>query len=248
MIHDGFIQPIHHVKPFQMITLNSLEIRNSSWSKFRIFITHVGHFRSCAVFRDWRLVFRKLPFPIPKLLECGTCWWLDLVHILLDHRFLVVIVWILWCNSGSVLDDLVCSTDPHFVEPQNYLFICRATKNLRKSMPEDGLCGNCGEYLGRCYWRNPQFLWGKFLMVRGIDWWDIDECVIQGRSRTPPAKMEIFFSINSEKVSMIWELFDEPCLVFKKRDTARAVFASWNWDVFKENTSEIKHGLCWGEI
>ena len=28
----------------------------------------------------------------------------------------------------------------------------------------------------------------------------------------------------------------------KKRDTW-AVFASWNWDVFKENTSEIKHGL-----
>lgn len=235
MIHDGFNQFI--MWNLFRWSLNSLEIRNSSWSKFRIF-SHVGTFQSCAVFH-WRLVLRA-SLSNPKI---ARMWYLMArfgSHSLRSsffscHCFTSLMQF--WVGFGQCSFVRSCVQHPHFLEPQNYLFICRATKNLRKSMPEDGLCGNCGEYLGRCYWRNPQFFWGKFLMVRGrlvrhwrmCCFWSFNDSSrffspkftsssgnthqkirsdeTRGTPRTPPESMEIFFDKFWESLHP-WELFD----------------------------------------
>lgn len=181
-------------------SLNSLEIRNISWSKISHIFTCWALFEAAQFFGIGGWCFGNFPFPIPKLLECGTCWWLDLVHILLDHHFLVVIVLLLWCNSTSrsVLDnvplwDLVCKHwPPFFGTPKLFVHLQSHKKSPQKHarrwplwklrrVPWSLSLGEIPNLCGENSW------WSV------VDWWDIDECVTQGRPRMAPAKMEIFF-------------------------------------------------------
>lgn len=201
-------------------SLNPLEIRNSSWSKFRKKIHFFGTFRSCAVFWELEVGVSETSLSNP---EIARMWYLLMArfgsHSLRSSFFSCHCLNSLmqfWVGFGQC--SFVRSRVQHW--PPFFGTICRATKNL---LPEDGLCGNCGEYLGRCYWRNPQFVWGKFLMVRGrlvrhwrmCCFWSFDDSSrffspkftsssgntyqkirsdeTRGTPRTAPESMEIFF-------------------------------------------------------